>query len=794
MPDSPLTINYPASLDTVVSLGEVANRAATTLSASIVTGDLSLPLTDSTGFPATGVVTLVDSLTAPTKIEDIIYTANAANALTVPAGGRGAFGTTAQNWSGTVYVRQRYLAEHHEALRDAIIQLETIVGADATALSSRYQPLDADLTAIAGLSPSNDDIIQRKAGAWTNRTIAQLKTDLNYATVATSGSASDLGSGTLAADRGGAGSINGILKANGSGVVSQAVAGTDYLSTTAPGSSGDLLHNNANAYAAASLLNYAASGSPSLTVASNADGALFVKEAASGSPTLIQGFPALFTLQVVDDSTFWQLAYTSDASPYAWANFLRDDGHLTFSAINVSTDASIGDTHVLSFGGIAINNGSLSNTSFGMVYQSDADVYALGRDGGFDLAATPANVDLTWGGRGITLRAPASAIADGSVPANHVHFYLDEAANELKAKWKESGGTVLTATLNSSGGTPGGSDTQLQYNNAGAFDGISGATSDGTNVTFGSGNLRATSPAFTTNQTTTNDAIGTTSTDGIVLQNTTAAAAGAQQYSPRIRLTGQGWKTNATAASQTVDWILEARPVQGAANPTVNLAILAQVNAGGYTAAVAPGQILAPGGGSSSQSAPQYSAVNNTGYGLRIGGGNVGNAVGVIAGSVYLVVDANVNAITIPANSSLRWGAANFGSRQVALYSPANDVLQIRDRNASTVGGNLILGGSGSSLPTSATATLVLQNGTAPGSSPADQTSFYSADWNGAGTAAAHFRNEEGHIIKLARVATYTPSNVSTDRSFDADATTLDEIADVLGTVIADLQTLGIFG
>jgi len=40
------------------------------------------------------------------------------------------------------------------------------------------QPLASDLTAIAGLSPTNDDILQRKAGAWTNRTIAQLLTDL----------------------------------------------------------------------------------------------------------------------------------------------------------------------------------------------------------------------------------------------------------------------------------------------------------------------------------------------------------------------------------------------------------------------------------------------------------------------------------------------------------------------------------------------------------------------------------------------------------------------------------------
>jgi hypothetical protein len=46
---------------------------------------------------------------------------------------------------------------------------------DALALK---QDLDSDLTAIAGLSPSNDDFIQRKAGAWTNRTPAQVAADL----------------------------------------------------------------------------------------------------------------------------------------------------------------------------------------------------------------------------------------------------------------------------------------------------------------------------------------------------------------------------------------------------------------------------------------------------------------------------------------------------------------------------------------------------------------------------------------------------------------------------------------
>ena len=43
---------------------------------------------------------------------------------------------------------------------------------------SEYQPIDSDLTDIAALSPSNDDIIQRKSGHWTKRTLAQLISDI----------------------------------------------------------------------------------------------------------------------------------------------------------------------------------------------------------------------------------------------------------------------------------------------------------------------------------------------------------------------------------------------------------------------------------------------------------------------------------------------------------------------------------------------------------------------------------------------------------------------------------------
>lgn len=46
----------------------------------------------------------------------------------------------------------------------------------------------------------------------------------------------------------------------------------------------------------------------------------------------------------------------------------------------------------------------------------------------------------------------------------------------------------------------------------------------------------------------------------------------------------------------------------------------------------------------------------------------------------------------------------------------------------------------------------------------------------------------------VVQPAAYTPTNVTTDRSYDANATTLDEVADVLGTLVADLQSIGLIG
>ena len=47
--------------------------------------------------------------------------------------------------------------------------------------------------------------------------------------------------------------------------------------------------------------------------------------------------------------------------------------------------------------------------------------------------------------------------------------------------------------------------------------------------------------------------------------------------------------------------------------------------------------------------------------------------------------------------------------------------------------------------------------------------------------------------VTVGTAPTYTTSNVTTDRTIDADSTSDAEVADVLCTVIADLKAIGLF-
>lgn len=84
-------------------------------------------------------------------------------------------------------------------------------------------------------------------------------------------------------------------------------------------------------------------------------------------------------------------------------------------------------------------------------------------------------------------------------------------------------------------------------------------------------------------QTFTKSSLGATPIAINKYRNTTPAAAGAQQVSPSTEWEGQGWKTNSTAASQSVRFDQYLLPVQGAGSPLGIFKTRFSINNAAYT-------------------------------------------------------------------------------------------------------------------------------------------------------------------------------------------------------------------
>ncbi|MHC4687508.1 MAG: hypothetical protein ACYTEW_24850, partial [Planctomycetota bacterium] len=84
---------------------------------------------------------------------------------------------------------------------------------------------------------------------------------------------------------------------------------------------------------------------------------------------------------------------------------------------------------------------------------------------------------------------------------------------------------------------------------------------------------------------------------------------------------------------------------------------------------------------------------------------------------------------------------------------------------------------------------------TAPAAGAANTARLYAED--NAGTTRQRVKFSSGNAVTIAEdggLQTYTITNVTTDRAYDANATTVAELADALGTLIADFQAAGILG
>jgi len=167
---------------------------------------------------------------------------------------------------------------------------------------------------------------------------------------------------------------------------------------------------------------------------------------------------------------------------------------------------------------------------------------------------------------------PSTTLADSSVMV-----LVGNGAGGLSAVWRPK------SSFGGGGGISGtGLTNRLAYWTAsGAIGYENTARLDTVNNYLGIGSTAA--PNSRLDVTTDGLGVTQTNTSGILLSNNTAAAVGAQQMSPGLRWRGNGWKTTATAGSQTGDFLADVLPVQGATSPTGQWVLKQSINGGAYT-------------------------------------------------------------------------------------------------------------------------------------------------------------------------------------------------------------------
>lgn len=151
-----------------------------------------------------------------------------------------------------------------------------------------------------------------------------------------------------------------------------------------------------------------------------------------------------------------------------------------------------------------------------------------------------------------TLKVPSGGSGTvthtGSLTVNQVVVGNGTADAKILAAGSNGQVLIMTSGVPAWGaggsGSPGGSNTQLQYNNSGAFGGISGATTNGTMTTFTGGNLIATSPKIITDISDIN---------GNELLKVTATSSAVNEFTIANAATGSGPTLSATGGDTDVN-------------------------------------------------------------------------------------------------------------------------------------------------------------------------------------------------------------------------------------------------
>jgi hypothetical protein len=142
-----------------------------------------------------------------------------------------------------------------------------------------------------------------------------------------------------------------------------------------------------------------------------------------------------------------------------------------------------------------------------------------------------------------------------------------------------------------------------------------------------------------------------------------------------------------------------------------------------------------------------------------------------------------------------KYAGSGSGSAMLAGLADAEPIIHIVNSGTNT--GALtrvaILGSGAMGLrntaPTSSTSLTVRGHGTTTGTSLLVENSSGTARFTVLDNGAFAFA---GGTVTAAQTGYTTFTNLTTDRTCDANATTVEELADILGTLIVDLKTKGI--